>query len=468
MFMKLGVFLFVLTILQVSARYKQVEPDPLENEINPEAAEVSSSALRIVSGWDALPGQHPHHAALRMVNSAGSVARCGGSVIAKEWVVTSAACIATRIFIVVRAGVVSLLSPEYVFETTKRYTHPLFNDLVTTRQTNNIGLVKLERPVVYTRLLRPIRIQSSADAYRSYENEQVYTSGHGTTWTNGPLSDVLQWVYLRVISNTQCMRTYTGNIIVNTTICAQFFNVTSQSTCRNDNGGPLVHVGSNGVPTLIGVTSFVNTANCHSGLPIAFTRTGPYLAWLEEVTAIDFENLQEDIDDTTTSSSTTTELDEQSTENFTTEGSTAPSDVSTPEDFPTEDDTTPFDVSTPEDFPTEYNTTPFDVSTPEHFPTEYNTTPFDVSTPEHFPTEDNTTPFDASTPEDFPTEDNTTPDGNTTEPPEKEEDLDSSESNEDDDMVQLLKRLVVNVKVKVALNKYNVSKEVGKDISVLK
>ncbi|KAJ8712706.1 hypothetical protein PYW08_008010 [Mythimna loreyi] len=415
MFNKLGIFLFWLTVLQVSARYKSVEPDYIENENNPEASEVSSSASRIVSGWDALPGQHPHHAALRMVNSAGSVARCGGSIIAKEWVLTSANCIANQIFIVVRAGVVSLLNPEYVFETNKRYTHPLFNVLVTSRQTNNIGLVKLERPVVYTRLLKPIRIQSSADAYRSYENEQVYTSGHGRTWTNGPLSDVLQWVYLRVISNSQCMRTYTGNIIVNTTICAQYFNVTSQSTCQNDNGGPLVHVGSNGVPTLIGVTSFVNTANCHSGAPIAFTRPGPYLAWFEEVTGIDFENLHEDIDDPTTSSSITPESDEQ----------TSP------------DSTTEFITTTPGD--------PF---------TDY-------------PTADNTAPSDETTPEDSITEDPS--DVNTIEPEEEDtEDADSSESNEDDDMVQLLKRLVVNVKVKVALSKYNVTKEVGHDSSILK
>ncbi|KAJ8711035.1 hypothetical protein PYW07_008277 [Mythimna separata] len=295
MFKKSSLFLFVLSILQVYARYKNVEPDLIENEINAGPADVSSSVSRIELGWEAYPGQHPHHAALRSVNSAGNVFTCGASVIAKEWVVTAASCIVHRIFIVVRAGVVSLLHPEYVFETTKCYTHPLFIKSVTSRQPNNIGLVALERPVVYTRLLKPIRIQSSADAFKNYNGEQVYISGHGRTRTNGPISDVLRWVYLRAISNASCRSSYPNAIAIDTTICAQFYNVTGQSIGHNDEGGPLVHVGSDGIPTLIGVISFIQRNFAQMGKPIVFTRPGPFLSWFTEITGIDFENLQEEI-----------------------------------------------------------------------------------------------------------------------------------------------------------------------------
>ncbi|KAJ8726774.1 hypothetical protein PYW08_015171 [Mythimna loreyi] len=295
MFKILGLFIFVLTIFQVFAKYKNVESDYIDHEINTDLAGVPSSASRIFSGWEAYPGQHPHHSTLRSVNSAGSIFRCGGAVVAKEWVITSAQCVANRIFIVVRAGVISLLNPEYVFETTKWHTHPLFNTAVISRQANNIGLVALERPVVYTRLLKPIRIQSSADAFKNYDGEQVYTSGHGRTRTNGPLSDVLRWVYLRAISNSACRISYPNAIVIDSTICARSFNVTTQSICHNDEGGPLVHVGPDGVPTLIGVISYVNPTFVQSGGPIVFTRPGPFLTWFKEITRIDFENLEEDV-----------------------------------------------------------------------------------------------------------------------------------------------------------------------------
>ena len=34
-------------------------------------------------------------------------------------------------------------------------------------------------------LVKPIRIQRSVDAYRNYDGQQAYISGHGRTGTNG-------------------------------------------------------------------------------------------------------------------------------------------------------------------------------------------------------------------------------------------------------------------------------------------
>lgn len=285
--------LLAVTVLQASTEF--VQPAFIEDVIKKES-ESQDIANRIVSGWDALPGQHPHQAALRLVDAAGGVSACGGSIVHREWVITAAHCTAQRVTVVVRGGVVHLTQPEYIFETKEWWNHPTYNDLlVTVVQPNDISIVKLQRPMVYTRNLRAIRIQSSADAFRNYEGERVHASGHGRTWTGSATTEMLQWVYLLAVSNPTCMSTY-GSLITANSICAKWYNVTSQSTCQGDSGGPLVHVGSDGVETLIGVTSFVAGGNwgCHSGLEAGFIRPGPFLSWFEEVSGIDFENLEED------------------------------------------------------------------------------------------------------------------------------------------------------------------------------
>ncbi|XP_022832132.1 collagenase-like isoform X1 [Spodoptera litura] len=437
---------------KVSARYTEVQPDFIENVIKYEEEAVNSGS-RIVSGWEAVPGQHPHHAALRMVDPTGSVGGCGGSFASKEWVITAAHCTAGRVTIVVRGGVVSLTDPEYIHETTEYYNHPLYdNNRPTVVQPHDIGLVKLQSPVTYSFRLQRIRIQPRADAYRNYEGAVVYASGHGRTWTGGAVTEVLRWVYLTAISNQACGSTFTSGIIIETSICARFFNVTSQSTCQGDSGGPLVHVGSDSVPTLIGVTSFVAGGNfgCHSGLPAGFIRPGPYLDWFEQVTGIDFENLVEDEPTTPAPSPTTPRPTE-----------TVP--ITTPEiDYNTTPDYRPSPTipapspTTPSPTETVPITTPEPDRPTSTFPDSKPTSSIpDVTT--FAPVQPTTEDYHITTPND---EEGSGGDGG--------DDSDCSDSNEDDEMSELLKRLEVKVKVKVRFDKYKHKEEKEKVTEIKK
>ncbi|CAG5047296.1 unnamed protein product [Parnassius apollo] len=263
MWWKTGIVLITIVSSWASAEF--VKPDFIENVVK----EVSAGESRIVSGWEATPGQHPHHAALRMVYPQGLVSACGGSIVHRNWMITAAHCTAGTITLVVRAGVVDLTKPEYIFETTEWYNHPTYNDLApSVVQPNDISIVRLQRPVVYSDNLRAIRIQPASEAYNDYMGQILYASGHGRTWTGGSSPEVLNWVYLRGVSNPSCATVF-GSIITSTTICAQFFNVTSQSICQGDSGGPLVTWDADGDPILVGVSSFVagGTWGCHSGLP---------------------------------------------------------------------------------------------------------------------------------------------------------------------------------------------------------
>ncbi|KAL0818593.1 hypothetical protein ABMA28_009027 [Loxostege sticticalis] len=240
------------------------EPDFVENV-------RAKDGSRIVSGWEADPGQHPHFVALRLVNPNGATFGCGASLVHRHWAISAAHCTARREYVVVRTGVVVLTQPELIQETREWYNHPTFREHITSVQPNDISLLKLPQRVTYTRLTQPIRLQSRRNAFANYNNVKLVASGHGATWTNGIMVNHLRWVYLRGVTNSRCSRNFAWGTVTANTICAQSYNVSSQSICTGDSGGPLVHV-DNGVPTLVGVSSFVSGWGCHTGRPAGSTQ----------------------------------------------------------------------------------------------------------------------------------------------------------------------------------------------------
>ncbi|CAK1552384.1 unnamed protein product [Leptosia nina] len=248
---------------------------------------------RIVSGWDANPGQFPHQASLRITNNIGQLLGCGGSVIHQDWVITAAHCTANYRQVTVRAGLTQVYSAEYIADSWEWHNYYTYNSNDPGRvQPNDVALVKVPYSMTFTVNLMSIQLQPSIDAYRSYTEEQMMASGWGRTWTDGPTAVNLQWTYLRGVSDSSC-RTLFGTSLVNSaTICARFWNITSQSVCQGDSGGPLVHINSRRVPILVGVTSFVagsRSGGCHSGHPGGFIRPGAFHHWYQQITGLNLD-----------------------------------------------------------------------------------------------------------------------------------------------------------------------------------
>jgi secreted trypsin-like serine protease len=55
---------------------------------------------------------------------------------------------------------------------------------------------------------------------------------------------------------------------------------------KGDSGGPLVYLESDGVYTLVGITSFGAAAGCERGYPAAFTRVIEYHCWIRGHTGL--------------------------------------------------------------------------------------------------------------------------------------------------------------------------------------
>ncbi|KPJ13054.1 Proteoglycan 4 [Papilio machaon] len=237
-------------------------------------------------------------------------------------------------------------------------------------QPHDIGLLKFNRVLQLTDRVQPVRLQSSFDANKDYSDVRLQASGWGRTWTSGESPENLNWVYLRGVSNSFCRGLY-GTIVIDSTICASGYNVTSQSTCTS--GGPLLVEDVDGQLTQIGISSFVSGTGCHTDFPAGFIRTGPYHDWISEVTGLNFDVQAEPttttvrIDTTTTSDSETTTAEPEPTTvseaEPTTESEPESTTVSEPEPT-TESEPEPTTVSEPEPT-TESEPEPTTVSEPE-------------------------------------------------------------------------------------------------------
>lgn len=178
----------------------------------------------------------------------------------------------------------------------------------------------------------------------------------------------------------------------------------------------------------------------HFFLP-GYTRPAPYLPWFQDITGLNFEDLQDDDDKeveiTTTPASSTYS---------TTTPSTSTASTTTLSTSPT------------------FTTTAANSSTT---PSITTTTPFSPTTSNTTTTTSNGT-ISTTTTKFIPDESTTAPPEDSEENEEDTEDSDNLESNDKDDMGQLLKRLQVDVRVKVRFDKYNVTKVAENEISVAK
>ncbi|KAM3957882.1 collagenase-like [Aphomia sociella] len=252
--------------------------------------EIARGDQRIVSGWEAVPGQLPFQLSLRMVSAIGGVSSCGGTIIHREWGLTAAHCTALRVSLVVRAGAVNLTQPVYIFETSEYYNHPLYIDALSVVQPNDIGVIKFGRELIFNDYVKPIRLHNSASMNRNYDGVRLTASGWGRTWTAGNSPENMNWVFLTGTSNAFCRSAYGGSSTVqDSTICASAYNVSSQSICQGDSGGPLTVVDDDGEISEVGVSSFVSSTGCHTDFPGGFIRPGHYHDWYYEVTGINFD-----------------------------------------------------------------------------------------------------------------------------------------------------------------------------------
>lgn len=149
----------------------------------------------------------------------------------------------------------------------------------------DIAIFRLAKKVQLSSNIRPIALPPRSYVDRSFTNDLVTVAGFGGTQNGWP--QFLQYTQLKVLSNDECNRYFTGNYINSERLCAFGYPDHKQSICGGDSGTGLVYYES-GRPMLVGVASIllVGADGCNSGGAQGFVRVSKFLNFISDVTGI--------------------------------------------------------------------------------------------------------------------------------------------------------------------------------------
>ena len=272
---------------------------------------------RIVGGSCAAPGEFPWQVVLySRVSANQKVLTCGGSLVAPNWVLTSASCFAgssvqpqdwTVVSDVKKAPVLEVPSDATSRAVKRMIVHEDYNDK---NLANDIALVELASPVS----AKPIAMQLTADPAVE-ENHDVTIAGWGYTRgvkrkTDGqghPINDDqghpifvdtetgdrvdplkvyspdLRKATMPLVPTAECASAWEGvnSKIDQRTLCAAQPEG-GAGECMGDYGGPaVVNVGS-GEWRQVGISSWGPLACGVKGYPSVFTRVSAFGDWIQQ------------------------------------------------------------------------------------------------------------------------------------------------------------------------------------------
>ncbi|MER9214951.1 serine protease [Mesorhizobium sp. M0663] len=232
---------------------------------------------RIVGGKVTTVEQYPWQAALlyAMVPEPQRILRCGGSVIASNWILTAAHCVAdkTEEDVVTKTTFYHALGIRT--KSVQYFVHPSYDS---STYENDIALVKLAEPVADPTVV-PL-IEQSADIP---DGTNVSVTGWGAVMEGGAASEVLRVADVPLVNLSDCNQpgSYNGRI-KNTMMCAGYRDGGLDS-CQGDSGGPAVAT-RGGKPVLVGIVSFGE--GCARRLKYGvYTRVSAFSDWITQTMA---------------------------------------------------------------------------------------------------------------------------------------------------------------------------------------
>ncbi|XP_071953174.1 uncharacterized protein [Antedon mediterranea] len=253
--------------------------------------EKPQRAKRVIGGSEPLPGSWPWQG-LIMKNGEGD---CGCTLINDQWAISASHCISylqidhpsphtfngvQDLSIMFGSNTNQKFSANHVVVPVSLiFLHPESTD-VSNVDDHDFMLMKLARPIPFTKYIRPACISNSYNQFSS--NDLCYVTGYGAQNIVNRTTDVMHEAPVTVYSNTKCREFQrTHAIITDNQICAGELEG-GVDTCQGDSGGPLVCLGSDDKWYLVGATSFGYGCAIRFR-PGIYTRVFPYKKFVNNI-----------------------------------------------------------------------------------------------------------------------------------------------------------------------------------------
>ncbi|XP_048871308.1 transmembrane protease serine 6 isoform X1 [Brienomyrus brachyistius] len=236
---------------------------------------------RVVGGLHSSEGEWPWQASLQFRGQH----LCGGVLISSQWVASAAHCFYDDSFYSANVWTVYLgklllnrsSQSEEALRVKEIHLHQYYDD---DTHDYDLALLRLERHVSSRTLAQPACLPPPTHLLEP--GLLCWVTGWGSLKEGGPVSNVLQKVGVRLISEDVCNKSY-GYRITPRMLCAGFRDG-GKDACQGDSGGPLVCQESSGRWFLAGVVSW----GIGCGRPYyygVYTRITKMTGWIKELTS---------------------------------------------------------------------------------------------------------------------------------------------------------------------------------------
>lgn len=264
---------------------------------------------RIVGGYATEEHQFPWIAAVLKSCGDEYCHICGATIISESWILTGAHCMNSVAkeelgVLVGDHNLYTISNSQKFIKVKEKVVHPDYNKRgnLTSPLNNDIGLLRLEYPIVFTSQVSPLCLPALGEtgfggsAYGNGSTTELDTTGLDIVGKNatvlgwgkindqGVYSDALRAVEVEILDNDVCNRLF--GIMTETMMCTSGSN--GRGTCYGDSGGPAIVKQADGSYVQVGILSFGALAGCEKGYPSGQVLVHKYIDWIQAITGIAF------------------------------------------------------------------------------------------------------------------------------------------------------------------------------------